>query len=127
MLAQSSAIQLGVPVERLIVGGFSQGGIMSLSVLMTHPELVRGAMVMHSRLLPEIENDIAPPDAFRGKVLWVSHGNADRMIPPSEAQGIRAKASTLQIELDGADFPVGHELPPDEWAQATRWLNTLRG
>ena len=44
--------QLNVPASRVIVGGFSQGGIMSLSVLLTKPELVAGAMALHSRLLP---------------------------------------------------------------------------
>ncbi len=123
--AQSSAGQLGVPAERLIVGGFSQGGIMALSVLLTYPQRLRGAMVLHGRLLPEVAPDLAPRDAFAGKALWVSHGSADRIMPPSDAQAIRAMTSTLPLELAGADFPGEHEILPAEWAQAVRWVSSL--
>lgn len=123
--AQSAARQLGVPAERVIVGGFSQGGIMALSVLLTYPQRLRGAMVLHGRLLPEVVPDVAPSGAFAGKALWVSHGSADRIMPPPDAQAIRAMASTLPLELGGADFPGGHELLSAEWAQALRWLGSL--
>ena len=79
MLA-SAAQQLGVPPERVVVGGFSQGGIMALSLLLTRPAAMRAAMVWHSRLLPQVVPHIAPAEDFEGKALWVSHGSADLMI-----------------------------------------------
>ena len=125
-LAQSAARQLDVPTDRLIIGGFSQGGIMALSILLTYPLRLRGAMVLHGRLLPEVEAEVAPHGAFAGKALWVSHGNADRIMPLADAQAIRAIVSTLPLELAGAEFPGGHELLPAEWTQAVRWLGSLR-
>jgi phospholipase/carboxylesterase len=40
---RQAAEQLGVPPERVVVGGFSQGGIMALSLLLTQPALLRAA------------------------------------------------------------------------------------
>ncbi|HMX10727.1 MAG TPA: phospholipase, partial [Burkholderiaceae bacterium] len=64
-------------------GGFSQGGIMALSLLRTRPELLHGAMVMHSRLLPEVNALEVEAEAMNGKALWVSHGQQDGVIPPA--------------------------------------------
>ncbi|WP_431130323.1 alpha/beta hydrolase [Variovorax paradoxus] len=121
----SAAQQLGVPPERVVVGGFSQGGIMALSLLLTQPGKVRAAMVWHSRLLSQVVPHIAPPEAFEGKALWVSHGSADNVIPPSAAAASRELARGLPLALSGADFPGGHEIRPAELQGSLAWLHSL--
>jgi phospholipase/carboxylesterase len=124
MIASASQ-QLGVSPERVVVGGFSQGGIMALSLLLTQPAKVRAAMVWHSRLLPQVVPHIAPPEAFEGKALWVSHGSADNVIAPSAAQATRELARGLPLALSGADFPGGHEIRPAELQGTLAWLQAL--
>ena len=128
LLAQvvpSAAEQLTVPAERVVVGGFSQGGIMSLSLLLTQPELMAAALVMHSRLLPEVTPLMAPPEALEGRRLRVSHGTMDPVIPLANAHDIRDHVRELPIELSYAEFPGGHEIRPAELAAAMTWLNGL--
>ena len=128
LLAQvisSSVEQLSVPAERVVVGGFSQGGIMSLSLLLTRPELMAAAMVMHSRLLPEVAPLMAPAATLRGRRLWVSHGTMDPVIPLASAHDIRDRVEVLPIELSYDEFPGGHEIRPAELSAAMTWLNTL--
>jgi phospholipase/carboxylesterase len=122
---QAAGRQLSVAPENVVVGGFSQGGIMALSLLLTRPELMRAAMVMHSRLLPEVLPFFAPKDAFRGRQLWVSHGIADAMIPLSKAHDIRDTVEPLPIELTYHEFPGGHEIRLAEQSAAMTWLETL--
>jgi phospholipase/carboxylesterase len=122
---QLAAAQLSVPAERVVVGGFSQGGIMALSLLITRPELLLAAMVMHSRLLPEVLPVAAPPGALGGHQLWVSHGTADEVIPLASAHDIRARVSEWPIDLSYAEFPGGHEIRPAELAAAMAWLTGL--
>jgi len=124
MIASASQ-QLGVPPQRVVVGGFSQGGIMALSLLLTRPATVRAAMVWHSRLLQQVVPLIAPREAFEGKALWVSHGSADNVIPPSAAQATRDVARGLPLALSGADFPGGHEIRPAELQGSLAWLQSL--
>jgi hypothetical protein len=68
---------------------------------------------------------VAPPEAFEGKALWVSHGSADNVIPPSAAQVTRDLARTLPLALSGADFPGAHELRPAELQATVAWLQSL--
>ena len=122
---QAVAQQLQVPPERVVLGGFSQGGIMALSLLRTQPTLMRAAMVMHSRLLPEVDAQAAPPGALAGKSLWVSHGLQDGVIPLASAQAIRAHAATLPVALTYTEFPGAHEIRPAELQAAMAWLGAL--
>ncbi|MDP3578921.1 hypothetical protein [Methyloversatilis sp.] len=119
------AERLGVPPARVLVGGFSQGGIMALSLLLTEPALMHGAFALHSRLLPEVLTLAAPAAELAGKQLWVSHGLQDMVIPLAQAQRIREHFGALPVALEGADFPGGHELRPAELQQWIGWLQAI--
>lgn len=121
----SAAQQLGIPPGRVVVGGFSQGGIMSLSLLLTQPALLQAAMVLHSRLLDQVLPLVAPPEALQGRQLWVSHGTRDQVIPLAHAHATRTFVNTLPVDLHYAEFPNAHEITSDELAQAMVWLGQL--
>ena len=122
---QALAAYLDVPASRVVLGGFSQGGIMALSLLRTRPDLLQAALVMHSRLLPEVDALAAPAEALQGKQLWVSHGLQDTVIPLASAQAIRAHAATLPVALTYTEFPGAHEIRPAELQAAMLWLQAL--
>jgi phospholipase/carboxylesterase len=117
--------QLGVPPERVVIGGFSQGGIMALSLLLTQPQLLQGAMVLHSRLLAEVLPLMVPANQLQGKQLWVSAGTRDQVLPLAHSHAIREQVQQLPLALRYAEFPSAHEITPDELAQAMQWLRQL--
>jgi phospholipase/carboxylesterase len=83
---QAVAHQLDVPPQRVVLGGFSQGGIMALSLLRTQPALLQAAMVMHSRLLPEVDALAAPAQALErqaalGQSWPAGRGDSHRQRP----------------------------------------------
>jgi phospholipase/carboxylesterase len=119
------AKRLGVPPERVMLGGFSQGGIMALSLLLTQPQLLNAAMVMHSRLLPEIESRICAPEQLAGKHLWLSHGLQDAVIPLANAKAIAQRVQAWPVALRYAEFPGGHEISQAELTQAMAWVNEV--
>jgi phospholipase/carboxylesterase len=121
----AAASQLGVPPDRVVLGGFSQGGIMALSLLLTRPELMHGAMVMHSRLLPEVLPLAAPAAALKGRQLWVSHGLQDNVIPLANAHAMRDHVASLPLTLRYTEFPGAHEIRPVELQQAVAWLDSI--
>lgn len=128
LLAQTIRLaqaQLGIPADRVVVGGFSQGGIMALSMLLTQPELLRAAVVWHGRLLVQVVPQVAPPSALQGKHLWVSHGTHDLVIPISHAQAICQFVEDLPVSLSYQEFPGMHEIRQAELAATVEWLQAL--
>ncbi len=128
LLAQalpSAASQLGVAPEHVVVGGFSQGGIMALSLLLTRPALMQAGLVWHSRLLPQVVPLTAPADALRGKQLWLSHGTHDNVIPLANAQAIAHHMAPLPVTVTYREFPSAHEIRPSELAATVAWLESL--
>ena len=121
----AASAQLGIPPERVVVGGFSQGGIMALSLLLTRPDLLQAAMVWHSRLLAQVVPLQAPPDALRGKQLWLSHGTHDNVIPLAHAQAIAQHMAPLPVSVTYREFPGAHEIRPPELAATVAWLESL--
>jgi phospholipase/carboxylesterase len=122
---EAASYQFSVPPERIVAGGFSQGGIMALSLLLTRPALMRAAMVMHSRLLPQILPLQAPAAGLEGRQLWLSHGTRDNVIPLAAAHQIRDLVKTLPVELAYAEYPSAHEIIQEELAEAMGWLGEL--
>ena len=121
----SAASGLGIAPDHVVVGGFSQGGIMALSLLLTRPALLHAALVWHSRLLPQIVPHIAPAEAFKGKHLWVSHGTHDNVIPLANAHAIRRQAQALPLHLAYEEFAGAHEIRAAELAHTVEWLEEL--
>ncbi|MBS0611494.1 MAG: dienelactone hydrolase family protein [Proteobacteria bacterium] len=120
-----AARRLGIPAARVVVGGFSQGGIMALSLLLTQPALLQACMVWHSRLLPQALGDAAPAAALAGRRLWVSHGVQDNVIPLASAQAIRDHARGLPLALSYREYPGVHEIRPEELRDSMAWLQDL--
>ena len=121
----AASAQLHIAPERVVVGGFSQGGIMALSLLLTRPALMQAALVWHSRLLQQVVPLSAPADALRGKRLWLSHGTHDNVIPLAHAQAIAHHMAPLPVTLAYHEFPGAHEIRPSELAATVTWLESL--
>lgn len=122
---QQAAEQLGVAPERVVVGGFSQGGIMSLSLLLTQPALLHAICVWHSRLLPEVLPLQVPPAQLAGRQVWLSHGTQDNVIPLTSAHLTRARLEPLPVQLSYHEYPCAHTIHPDELRDCVQWLQSL--
>ncbi len=121
-----AASQLGVPAARVVVGGFSQGGIMALSLLLTRPDLMGAAMVWHGRMLSAALVPKAPGTALAGRALWISHGSQDDVIPLSHAHEMRDALRGLPFNRTYRDYPCTHTLHPQELTESMAWLQALR-
>jgi phospholipase/carboxylesterase len=96
--------QTGVPLSRTILGGFSQGGAMTLDLGVRLP--LAGLMVLsgylHAPLALQIE--ALPP------VLMV-HGQQDAVVPIEAARKAKASLTGLGITVEYQEYEaMGHEI-----------------
>lgn len=110
--------ETGVPLERTILGGFSQGGAMTLDVGLDLP--LAGLMVLSGYLHapPQPQTERFPP------VLMV-HGRQDMVVPLESAQEARDSLRQLQVNLDYQEFDMGHEIQPIVLTQLQSFAKTI--
>jgi phospholipase/carboxylesterase len=117
-----AADEYGADPERVFVGGFSQGGGMTYSLVRTVPERLAGAVIMSGRTIAEAEERAAPPEAARGLPVLVVHGTRDGVLPIESGREIRDRLAALPVELDYREYAMAHEVGQQSLADIAAWL-----
>jgi phospholipase/carboxylesterase len=112
----------GADPQRVFVAGFSQGGIMALSIALTNPRRIAGAVAMSGRVVPEIESARAAPEAMKGLPILVVHGTRDPVMPIENGRATQELLSKLPVALTYREFPMAHEISRDSLAEVASWL-----
>lgn len=112
----------GIDPKQVWIAGFSQGGILSASLGLTRPELVRGFAILSGRILPEIEPQIATSQQLAGLTAFVSHGVQDNKLTVEFARSARQLLTSRQVALTYTEYPASHELSPAMVRDFKLWL-----
>lgn len=108
--------------KEIYVGGFSQGGIMSYSVGLTRPDLIKGIAVMSGRLLREVKSQFATPEELMNLQVYISHGISDNVLSIEYAREANASLKTLNISPTYKEFTGGHTVTNEMLLSFIQWL-----
>ena len=105
------ARDLGRRDERTVLGGFSQGAMLTVDVALHAPAPVAGLALMSGTLVAET---IWAPRAaaLAGVTVFQSHGTRDPLLAFAGAERLRDFMLAAGAEVGFMPFPGGHELPP---------------
>ncbi len=112
----------GIDAAHTVVAGFSQGGILSVSVALTAPERVAAFAVLAGRILPELEPHLASREQLSALRGYIAHGTHDDKLPASWAQRADDWLTRLGIEHLTKLYPTGHELGAAMRTDFLAWL-----
>jgi len=111
----------GIPAERILLGGFSQGGAMSLHAGLRHAERLGGIMVLSAYLpLPAALEAEASP-ANRETPILQCHGTFDPLLPLRLGETTRRFLVERGYEVDWRTYPMPHAVHPQEIADIGAW------
>jgi phospholipase/carboxylesterase len=120
---ESLKTQYSFNEKKVSIGGFSQGGIMSYSVGLTRPDLIKGIAVMSGRLLKEVRPQIASPDELKKLKVFISHGISDNVLSIEYAREAKAYLKTLNITPAYKEFEAGHTVNNEMLSGLVDWLS----
>jgi len=106
---------------KLILGGFSQGAIMTVGAALWRPDLIQAAMSLSGRFVPELVA-AAAPGASDVKFL-VQHGLYDAVLPPSGSEQLYNALTDLGVEVEYHEYPMAHEVSWASLKDASAWLD----
>jgi len=105
------AVAAGVAPERVVVGGFSQGGVMSYALGLGPGRPRPAAVVALSCFVPTVKGWTADVTGREGVPVYHSHGVADPIITVEFG---RAARDLLEghVDLTYREHPGGHTIDP---------------
>jgi phospholipase/carboxylesterase len=113
--------RLPVRTGTLVLGGFSQGGTMSLGYALRNPGTVPLAICL-SGFLPRHPTVRVTPETVRGTRFFWGHGTMDPAIPLAMGQEGRAALHAAGAALETRDYPAAHAITADEAADVRGWI-----
>jgi len=112
----------GLPANRIVLAGFSQGGAIVLLAGLRYPERLAGVMAL-STYLP-LAGTLAAErsETNRTTPIFMAHGRHDDLIPMQRAQASRDYLQKLGYAVEWHDYPMPHSVCAPEIADISAFL-----
>ncbi len=112
----------GIPLERIILAGFSQGGAVVLhTAFIAYHEEVGGVMAL-STYGPTFEDGVTLNEKKSKIPTLHLHGTADPVVLPQFGRAAYQFLSERGINAKWHEYPMQHEVIQPEIADIARWL-----
>jgi phospholipase/carboxylesterase len=112
----------GIPTEKIFLAGFSQGGAMTYTTGLTHPDKLAGMMVLSGYLPSAKVVDAAFSEANRDTPIFVAHGTQDDVLPMRLAEIARDFALGHGCKLEWHTYPMPHSVCAEEIVALRTWF-----
>ncbi|NCN41891.1 hypothetical protein GW916_11665 [bacterium] len=107
---------------RICLGGFSQGSMLALDLLLRHRPSYLQTLVLFSGAWPYINQPkIAEGDTCP---VFVSHGINDAVLPVKHSRKMVDELRKLDFQVRSNEFSGGHEIPPHIVDQAITFTSS---
>ncbi len=110
-LLDAAAEELGVPPERTVLGGFSQGAMLAMDVALHDPRPFAGLALLSGTYLAR--DWWTPRMASRaGLPVFQSHGQDDMVLAYPGGAALHEALTEAGLETELVTFRGGHAIPP---------------
>ncbi|AKU23826.1 alpha/beta hydrolase [Massilia sp. NR 4-1] len=115
----------GIPAQRIVLAGFSQGCAMTLQTGLRHPEQLAGLLCL-SGYMPLADKIGAERHAAnQATPIFLAHGRMDPVVPFARAIATRELLDSLGYQLEWHEYPMQHSLCLDEVQHLNAWLRKV--
>ncbi|HJO25423.1 MAG: alpha/beta hydrolase-fold protein [Myxococcota bacterium] len=113
-----------VDMGKLVVLGFSQGGVMAYDLALGAPQRFAGLAALSSWLPDPLAARVAGSPGLDALHAFVCHGTEDPMIPVAMGQQSRDALLGLGVPTTYREYGMGHEIRPETLHDLVDWLET---
>jgi phospholipase/carboxylesterase len=109
--------------DRTVLGGFSQGAVMSFAVALGDGRPLPAGVLALSGFIPTVDGWSMRGDVPRGYPVVVAHGTLDPIISVDFARDARARLEAAGADLVYHESPIGHTIDPRLMATLPAWVD----
>lgn len=118
------ALEFNVDKSRVYMLGFSQGAIMSYSIALTYPPLIRGVAALSGRILSEIRS-LVEKDKLAPLDIFIGHGTEDTVLRIDFAREAKTYMLSLGIVPEYHEYSIGHSIAQIELTDLLHWFKKI--
>ncbi|MCP1571882.1 MULTISPECIES: alpha/beta hydrolase [Herbaspirillum] len=123
LIAQEKA--RGIPAQRIVLAGFSQGCAMTLQTGLRHPERLAGLMCLSGYLPLAATIEAERHGANHDTPIFMAHGTLDPVVVLERAVKSRELLTQLGHQVEWHDYPMQHSVCDEEVADISAWLTKV--
>jgi phospholipase/carboxylesterase len=112
----------GIPAERIVLAGFSQGGAIALSAGLRRMQPLAGIVALSTYLPMAPQAAQFVQHAALSQPVFMAHGSADPVVPPRAGEHSAQALRSLGFELEWHAYPMGHSVCAEEIRDLGDWL-----
>jgi phospholipase/carboxylesterase len=109
-----SEVAAGVPANRIVLGGFSQGCAITMGAGLRYSHRLGGLLCMSGYMPLADTLEAERSDANRLTPVFQAHGRSDGVINISRATATRDQLQSLGQPLEWHDYPMEHSVCMEE-------------
>lgn len=104
----------GIAADRILLAGFSQGGVIALQTGLRHSEKLAGIMALSTYLACADSLGVEASAANRQIPLFMVHGSMDPVIPVALAKLSKARLETHGYKVEWHEYGMPHSVCAEE-------------
>ena len=112
----------GIPANRIVLAGFSQGCAMALLAGVRHADKLAGIVGLSGYLPLAGKTEAERSEANRSTPIFLAHGTHDEVVALDRAEASRDALQALGYHVDWHEYVMGHSVSPLEISELNAWL-----
>ncbi len=123
----ANEVARGIPTERIVLAGFSQGCAMALHTALRLPQKIAGVMAL-SGYLPLADRFAAERNTANASTpIFMAHGTQDPVVVLARGEDSRDALVALGHPVQWHTYPMPHSVHPQEIADISDFLRQVLG
>ncbi len=118
-------IDNGMPAQRILLAGFSQGGVMAFHTGLYYPKRLAGILALSTFLAEGEKLATAKAEANEQIPILMCHGQQDTVLPMALGKSSLATLKSAGYAVEWREYPMGHEVCMEEIQEISRWLQSV--
>ena len=123
LIADQSA--QGIASERIVLAGFSQGGVIALQTGLRYPEKLGGIMALSTYLACAESLGLEASSGNRQIPILMVHGATDPVIPIALAKRSKARLETHGYKINWHEYGMPHSVCAEEVVDIAAFLKRV--
>lgn len=119
-----SEIDRGISPERIVLAGFSQGGVIAYHLGLRYQHKLAGLMCLSTYMCDNPADEVHWQKTNINTPILVGHGKWDDVVPPELGKMAYSRLKKLDYNIEWREYPMQHNVCPEQIHTISQWLQS---